>query len=182
MTAVSQLGRGPCDRVAERIAFVGHDAVPPVSDISILLMTPDQIRLIRSSWSTIAKDADAFTSRFYAHLFVIDDSAARLFTGVDMPAQRRKIAQTFGVLVDSLDNLESVIPAVAALGSRHAGYGVEARHFESVGQALVLTMAETLGDGFTPAVRDAWVTVYTGVVSVMGPELNRDKPASAQTA
>lgn len=144
-------------------------------------MTPEQIRLIRSSWSTIAEDADGFTSRFYAHLFAIDASAARLFSGVDMPSQRRKVAQTFGVLVDSLDHLERVLPAVVALGERHGSYGVEQRHFESVGQALVLAMTETLGDGFTPAVRDAWVTVYTGVVAVMGPELTRGI-ASPKTA
>jgi nitric oxide dioxygenase len=151
---------------------VGHDPVPKFHHLD-LSMTPDQIRLVRSSWSTIAQNADEFTSRFYAHLFLIDDSAARLFTGVDMPAQRRKVAQTFGVLVEALDNLDSVIPAVVALGARHAGYGVEPRHFESVGEALVLAMSETLGDGFTLEVRDAWVTVYTGVVSVMGPELTR---------
>ena len=149
-----------------------HDPARPFCHLSGLLMTPDQIRLIRSSWSTIAEDADGFTSRFYAHLFAMDATAARLFSGVDMPAHRRKVAQTFGVLVESLDNIESIVPAVVALGARHGGYGVEARHFETVGQALVLAMSETLGDGFTPAVRDAWVTVYTGVVAIMGPELS----------
>ena len=47
-------------------------------------MTPDQILLVRASWPAIADEADALTKHFYAHLFDIDESAARLFSGVDM--------------------------------------------------------------------------------------------------
>ena len=52
-------------------------------------MTPEQILLVRSSWPAIADEADALTRHFYAHLFDIDQSAARLFTGVDMLRRTR---------------------------------------------------------------------------------------------
>jgi hemoglobin-like flavoprotein len=130
-------------------------------------MTPDQIRLVRSSWSMIAERANVFTARFYDHLFMIDDSAARLFTGVEMTVQQWKLAQTLGVVVQVLDNLDSFLPAVAALGERHSRYDVRPGHFETVGQALLEAFADTLGDRFTPQIRAAWTAAYDLIASVM---------------
>jgi hemoglobin-like flavoprotein len=130
-------------------------------------MTPDQILLVRSSWSMIAERADVFTARFYEHLFTIDDSAARLFTGVEMTVQQWKLAQTLGVVVQALDDLDTLLPAVAALGQRHTRYGVQPGHFETVGAALLQAFSDTLGDGFTPKIRAAWTEAYVLVASVM---------------
>ena len=93
----------------------------------------------------IAERADAFTARFYAHLFVIDAGAAQLFNGVDMTIQRWKLAQTLGVVVQALDDLDALLPAVAALGRRHTRYGVLHHHFDSVGAALLQAFVDTLG-------------------------------------
>src|SRR5690348_13639251 len=100
-------------------------------------MTSEQASLVRWSWSDAARRADQFTATFYAHLFDVDESAARLFAGVDMAAQRVKLAQALAVVVHTLDDPDRLLPALAALGKRHAGYGVEDHHFDSVGEALV---------------------------------------------
>lgn len=139
-------------------------------------MTPDEIRLVRSSWTMIAERADAFTARFYAHLFVIDPDSAQLFTGVEMSAQHWKLAQTLGVVVQALDDLDTLLPAVAALGRRHTRYGVEHHHFESVGAALLQAMADTLGTRFTPLVRAAWTQAYAVVSAEMRRALAEDPP------
>jgi hemoglobin-like flavoprotein len=130
-------------------------------------MTPDQILLVRSSWPDVAADADALTIHFYAHLFAIDDSAARLFTGIDMGGQRKKLAQTLALVVNVLDDPDQLLPAVAALGKRHANYHVEHRHFDSVGEALVVALDATLRDAFVPELRAAWTDAYALVASVM---------------
>ena len=136
-------------------------------------MTPDQILLVRSSWSLIADSADALSLRFYTVLFAIDQSAARLFTGVDMAEQRKKLVQTLAVVVRALDDVDSLLPAVAALGKRHARYGVEHHHFESVGEALLQAFSDTLGDAFTLDMRVAWAEAYALVASVMRRALTR---------
>ena len=115
----------------------------------------------------IAERADAFSARFYDHLFVIDAGAARLFTGVDMTVQQWKLAQTLGVLVQALDDLDTLLPAVAALGRRHTRYGVLPQHFDSVGAALLQAFVDTLGQRFTPAVRAAWTRAYSLIAEEM---------------
>ena len=130
-------------------------------------MTPEHISLVRTSWPAIAERADVLTGHFYDHLFDIDQSAARLFIGVDMAAQRVKLAQTLTVVVKALDDVDRLLPAVAALGKRHAHYGVEEHHFDSVGEALIHAIADTLGDDFTADVRSAWTVAYALLASVM---------------
>ena len=115
----------------------------------------------------IAERSDVFTGRFYSRLFEIDPNTARLFSGVDMAAQQWKLAHTLGVVVQALDDLDALLPAVSALGKRHTRYGVGQQHFEPVGAALLQAFADTLGTRFTSDVRAAWTEAYTLVAEEM---------------
>ena len=130
-------------------------------------MTPRQQILIRESWAQVVPIADTAAAIFYDRLFEIDASLRGLFSRTDMASQRRNLMQTLGVVVASIDRLETIVPAVEALGRRHAGYGVEAGHFETVGQALLDTLAIGLREAFTPEVREAWATAYGILAGVM---------------
>ena len=130
-------------------------------------MTPRQETLIRSSFAQVAPIADQAAVIFYDRLFELDPSIGGLFAKTDMPSQRRNLMQTLAVVVKSIDNLETIVPAVQALGRRHGSYGVSAGHFETVGQALLDTLAIGLGDGFTPEVREAWTAAYGILADVM---------------
>ena len=46
------------------------------------------------------------------------------------------------------------------LGLRHAGYGVVAGHYATVGAALMKTLEQGLGDAWTPEAAQAWASVY----------------------
>jgi hemoglobin-like flavoprotein len=60
--------------------------------------------------------------------------------------------------------LEELVPAVQDLGVRHVGYGVKDKDYDTVGEALIWTLQQGLGEGFTPEVQEAWIAVY-GVLS-----------------
>jgi hemoglobin-like flavoprotein len=130
-------------------------------------VTPGQQTLIRESWAQMAPIADAAATIFYDRLFELDPSLHQMFATTDMAAQGRHLVQTLAVVVDSIDRLESIIPAVEALGRRHAGYGIQASHFETGGQALLDTLAVGLGEDFTAEVRDAWATAHGTLAGVM---------------
>ena len=130
-------------------------------------MTPRQQQLIQASFTQVAPIADQAAIIFYDRLFELDPSIRPMFAHTDMPAQRRNLMQTLTVVVKSVDKLETIVPAVEALGRRHAGYGVQPSHFATVGAALLDTLAVGLGEGFTPEVRDAWATAYAILADVM---------------
>ena len=130
-------------------------------------MTPNQQQLIRDTWAKVTPIADEAARLFYERLFELDPALRRLFARTDMPAQRRNLVQTLTVVVKSIDNLAALVPAVEALGRRHAGYGVRPKHYATVGQALLDTLALGLGDAFTPDARDAWAEAYGVLADVM---------------
>lgn len=128
-------------------------------------MTPEQIALLRASFDKVRPISEAAATLFYGRLFEIAPEVRPLFKG-DISEQGRKLMATLAVVVNGIDDLPRLLPAVQALGARHAGYGVTAEHFAPVGAALIWTLEQGLGDAFTADVRDAWLEAY-GVLSAV---------------
>jgi hemoglobin-like flavoprotein len=129
-------------------------------------MTPEQIQLVKTSFAAVAPIAEQAGLMFYDRLFTSDPSLRPLFKG-DIAEQSRKLMSMIAVAVGGLDRLDTIVPAVQALGVRHAGYGVTPVHYDTVAGALLWTLGQGLGDGFTPEVEAAWVAAYTVLATTM---------------
>ena len=145
-------------------------------------MTPTEVGLIKASWAAVEPIADTAAGLFYGRLFELDPALQRLFRRTDMAAQRKVLMQTLTVVVKSIDRLDQIVPAVQALGRRHAGYGVRAEHYDTVGSALLWTLEQGLGDGFTPEVQAAWTQAYGTLASVMIEAAAADSQAAEAAA
>jgi len=130
------------------------------------MVTPTQKTLVQETFASIAPIADDAAALFYRRLFELDPSLRAMFRG-DMSEQRRKLMNMLGAAVKGLDRLEQLVPVVQDLGRKHTGYGVEDRHYDTVGAALLWTLEKGLGSGFTPEVKEAWAAVYGLLASTM---------------
>lgn len=126
-------------------------------------MTPQQIHHVRTSFALVAPIADQAAALFYANLFEADPSLRPMFKS-DLGHQGERLMAMIGAAVGLLDQPQRLMPVLHALGARHAGYGVREPHYATVGQALIKTLSQGLGDAFTPEVAEAWAAMY-GVVS-----------------
>ncbi len=129
-------------------------------------MTTEQVFLVQRSWKQVLPIADTAAEMFYTKLFSLDPSVKRLFKG-DMKAQGRKLMAMIGTAVGGLTNLPAIVPAVQELGRRHVKYGVKDSHYDIVGEALLWTLEQGLGDAFTPDVKAAWTAVYGVLATTM---------------
>jgi hemoglobin-like flavoprotein len=66
-------------------------------------MQQKQKEIVRQTWKQLVPIADTATTLFYQRLFEIDSSTRPLFSGTDMPEQRRKLMQVIGFAVNGLD-------------------------------------------------------------------------------
>ena len=130
------------------------------------MLTVHQRTLVQESFAIVAPIADDAAALFYRRLFELDPSLQHMFRG-DMAEQRRKLMQMLTAAVKGLDRLEQLVPVVQDLGRRHATYGVEERHYETVGAALLWTLEKGLGKAFTPETKEAWATVYGILATTM---------------
>jgi len=142
-------------------------------------MTPDQIKLVQQSFAKVAPISDQAAVIFYDRLFEIAPQVKAMFPA-DMSEQRKKLMTTLAVVVSGLGNLESVLPAASALARRHVAYGAKAEHYPVVGAALLWTLEKGLGEGWTPAVADAWASAYGTLSGFMIAEAYGRPPAAAE--
>ena len=122
-------------------------------------MAAEEIRLVRSSWAAVHPTAPTAAAAFYDRLFELDPTVRALFRR-DMAEQGRMLVAMLHLVVSRLDDLGSLLPAVRTLGARHAAYGVRDEHYDTVGEALLWTLEQGLGDAFSPEVRSAWAAAY----------------------
>ena len=71
------------------------------------------------------------------------------------------------LVVAGLDKMETILPSVRVLGQRHREYGVQNRHYDVVGAALLWTLEIGLGSGWNLELADAWKTAYTALAGAM---------------
>ncbi len=129
-------------------------------------MNSEQVKLVQGSFAKVLPIADIAADLFYTRLFELDPSLRHMFP-TDMAEQKHKLMMTLKFAVNSLSRLDELVPAVQALGRRHAGYGVKDEHYNTVGAALLWTLEQGLGEAFTPEVKAAWIAVYTLLAKTM---------------
>ena len=81
--------------------------------------------------------------------------------------QGQRLMQMIGAAVRQLDDVGALLPVLQGLGRRQAGYGVKTGHYATVGAALLQTLAQGLGSGFSADVEAAWTEVYGVIASTM---------------
>jgi nitric oxide dioxygenase len=122
-------------------------------------VTPRQILLVQDSFAMIVPTRTEVARSFYDNLFVIDASLRPLFPE-DLSDQGKKLMQVLAVVVRSLEDLQPLLPSIDDMARRHVSYGVKDEHYAVVGQALIRTLRQGLGTGFSQEMEEAWRTAY----------------------
>ena len=124
------------------------------------------IGILRSSFARIASHKVDVASIFYERLFEVAPSVRPLFKA-DLRDQQQKLMIALVYVVQAVDDPQRLIGTLTTLGERHVAYGAKPEHYDVVGDTLLWTFEEILGDEFTPEVRDAWAAAYNLVANTM---------------
>ena len=125
-----------------------------------------QKQLVQESFAKVIPIAAVAGDIFYKTLFEYAPELKPLFKS-DLKDQSKKLVTTLALAVKGLDDLDKLVPVLHQLAERHVDYGVKAEHFTPVGNALLSTLKQGLGDDFTPEVRQAWVETFRVVATTM---------------
>jgi len=134
------------------------------------IISATTVELVQTSFEAVKPIAATAAEIFYTKLFELDPNLKPLFPAADedkMKEQGNKLMTMLSGAVAGLSNIEGLIPVLQDLGKRHVAYRVEKSHYDTVGAALIATLAAGLEDGFTPEVKNAWTEVYGVIASVM---------------
>jgi hemoglobin-like flavoprotein len=118
-----------------------------------------QQELVRTSFAKLAVMPEVSAALFYERLFAMNPRFRPLFKN-DMRIQGVKLMTMLAMVVYNLPQPGSVLPAIRDLAVRHVEYGVKLADYAALGEALLWTLEQALGEDFTPAVREAWTICY----------------------
>ena len=154
---------------------------------------------IRRSWRLAIPIADTVADLFYRRLFELAPHYRSLFAD-DMHGQKKKLIRMLAFIVksmewteeqwaDSVSPEEDLMLVVLAMGRRHTKlYRVPKEAYGVVGEALMWTLAQGLGDALDATTAGAWGKLYdllsktmmmAGVVEVEG-EVSRAAAVEAE--
>lgn len=129
-------------------------------------MTPLQTDLVRRSHARVLPVADRVAERFYARLFELAPALRPLFIG-DLRRQGVKLMAMLDAALRVLERPEALLPLLAPLGTRHAGYGVQARDYRAFGVALLGALEDCLGEAFDAPTRESWAALHALISRTM---------------
>lgn len=130
------------------------------------MITTPQIRLVQQTFAQLEPRSFAIAELFYSRLFELAPEVRPLFFQ-NSGSQGEKLMHMLGLAVRSLDSIGALVPVLKALGARHRGYGVLDSHYGTVGEALLWTLEQMLGDSFDDDARAAWAATYALLAETM---------------
>jgi Hemoglobin-like flavoprotein len=129
-------------------------------------MNADQIAIVQETFKKVLPISETAAELFYKRLFELNPSFKSLFKG-DMKEQGRMLMQMIDFAVKGIDEPDTILPTIRDIGKRHVGYGVKEEYYGTVGEALLWTLEQGLGEDFTSEAKDAWAEAYKLLSGVM---------------
>ena len=124
------------------------------------------VERLKRSWAQVANYGDQVALRFYSRLFVMAPETRDMFP-LAMGAQRDRLVAALGHTVSHVDDLERLVPYLQQLGRDHRKFGVIADHYGPVGESLLATLADFLGQEWSPDLAHDWAEAYGLVARTM---------------
>ncbi len=129
-------------------------------------MTPLQIERVQASYGEIRPMGEAVGETFYLKLFEIAPELRPLFKS-DLKVQGAQFVTMLGAVVAGLTDIEKLLPVISQLAASHVSHGARPEHYPVVGEALLRTLEDVLGDRFTSDVSLAWSAAYDALSGAM---------------
>lgn len=129
-------------------------------------MDQAQIAMVQISWQHVLPIRRQAAALFYGRLFSTNPQLQTLFHS-PIADQGEKLINMIDAAIGNLDRPDQLTPVLHALGARHEKYGVQPEHYVAVGDALLWTLEQGLGEAFTPELCEAWTEVYSALAAGM---------------
>ncbi|MGH3431972.1 MAG: globin domain-containing protein, partial [Thermocrispum sp.] len=146
------------------------DDVSPVPRASSRREAPPavtaMVRLISDTWLQASPYLPEMSQTFYGLLFTLAPDARELFP-VNVEVRRGKLMRAIARVVQMVDRPEDLVPFLNQLGRDYRKYGVQSRHYEAIGTAMLAALRDQLGPAWTPDVERAWAEGFTIVARSM---------------
>lgn len=139
------------------------------------------IAIVKATAPILEEHGETLTRHFYTRMFSHNPEVAPYFNSANQTAgrQQKALAAAIAAYAANIDNLEVLGGAVELIAQKHASLMIKPEHYPIVGQNLLASIREVLGDAATDEIIDAWAEAYGFLADIM---IGREKQIYAENA
>ncbi|QNK62946.1 NO-inducible flavohemoprotein [Pedobacter sp. PAMC26386] len=132
-------------------------------------MTEEQKQLITATVPVLKENGVFLTTHFYKRMFTHNPELKNMFNMGNQQSGKQQTALAMAVLAyaENIANPMVLLPVVDRIGHKHTSLDIRPEHYIIVGNHLLESIKEVLGDAATPAIIDAWGAAYQQLANLM---------------
>jgi nitric oxide dioxygenase len=145
------------------------------------MLNEKTVRIVKSTAPVLQEHGEALTRHFYKRMFKHNPEVAPFFNPAHQTAgkQQRALAGAIAAYAANIDNLEVLGGAVELIAQKHASLLIKPEHYPIVGENLLASIREVLGEGATDEVINAWAEAYGFLADIL---IGREKQIYEENA
>ena len=127
------------------------------------------IAIVKSTAPILEQQGETLTRHFYKRMFSHNPEVAPFFNPANQTSgrQQRALAGAITAYAANIDNLEVLGGAVELIAQKHASLLIKPEHYPIVGENLLASIREVLGEGATDEVIHAWAEAYGFLAEIL---------------
>ncbi|MEO6421911.1 MAG: NO-inducible flavohemoprotein [Candidatus Nitrotoga sp.] len=133
------------------------------------MLKTQTIAIVKSTAPILEEHGEILTRHFYKRMFLHNPEVAPLFNSANQEAglQQKALAGAICAFAANIDNLEVLGGAVELIAQKHASLQIKPEHYPVVGENLLASIREVLGEGATDDVINAWAEAYGFLADIL---------------
>lgn len=133
------------------------------------MLSDQTIAIVKSTAPILQEHGETLTKHFYKRMFSHNPEVAPYFNPANQAAglQQKALAGAICAYAANIDNLEVLGGAVELIAQKHVSLQIKPEHYPIVGENLLSSIREVLGEGATDEVIKAWGEAYGFLAEIM---------------
>lgn len=126
------------------------------------MLSSKTIEIVKATAPVVADHAETLTRHFYKRMFSHNPEVIPYFNQAHQLAgrQQKALAAAICAYAANIDRLEALGSAVELIAQKHASLQVKPEHYPIVGENLLASIREVLGESASDEVINAWAEAY----------------------
>lgn len=132
------------------------------------MLTSEQLAVIQQTVPVLQEHGETLTRHFYQRLFRENPEVKDYFNPAHQRSgsQQRALAGAICAYAQHVDNPAALTGAVELIAQKHVSLGIRPEHYPIVGENLLASIGEVLGEAATDTIIDAWATAYGALADI----------------
>lgn len=133
------------------------------------MLSQKTIDIVKSTAPVLDQHGETLTRHFYQRMFSHNPEVAPFFNPANQAGgtQQRALAAAICAYAANIDNLEVLGNAVELIANKHVSLQIKPEHYPIVGENLLASIKEVLGDAATDDILSAWEEAYNFLSNIL---------------